>query len=104
MAFVIDGHNLIGALPDIQLGDPEDELSLLGRLKAYRARTGGDTLIVFFDSGDVPGAFPDLSTPGVQVRFARPGQSADDAIVEFLQTRAQPGQYALVTNDHELTQ
>jgi hypothetical protein len=32
-----------------------------------------------------------------------PGQTADDAIVEYLRGRAQPGQYAVVTNDQGLS-
>jgi hypothetical protein len=38
----------------------------------------------------------------VAVRFSGPGQTADDAIVAFLRSRPQPGQYAVVTNDVEL--
>jgi uncharacterized protein len=107
MALVIDGHNLIGILPDIRLGEPGDELRLLERLRLYRARAGAPALIVFFDSGDLPAPAhnsPDLSSPGLQVRFSSPGQSADDAILRFLEGRAQPGQYAVVTNDHGLAQ
>jgi len=61
-------------------------------------------MIVFFDSGDLPAHFPDPSTPGVRVRFSGRGQTADDAIVEFLRGRAQPGQYAVVTNDRDLAE
>lgn len=110
MSLVIDGHNLIGILPDIQLNQPDDELRLLARLRAYRARSGGRTMIVFFDSGPsrLPGQIgrpqpADLSSPGVQVCFAAPGQTADDAIVAYLRERAQPGQYAVVTNDQGLS-
>lgn len=99
MSYIIDGHNLIGALPDIDLGQPDDEAQLLARLRGYRARTRGQAMIVFFDSGDLPAQHRDLSSPGVQVRFVTPGQTADDAIVAYLQARAQPGQYAVVTND-----
>ncbi len=67
-------------------------------------------MIVFFDSSPVriPGQamqspFSDLSSPGIQVRFANPGQTADDAIVAYLRERAQPGQYAVVTNDQGLS-
>ena len=102
MALVIDGHNLIGVLPDIQLGEPDDEARLLARLRNYRSHSG-QNLVVFFDSGDLPGHTPDMSSPGVAVRFSGLGQSADDAIVDFLHTRAQPGQYAVVTNDANLT-
>ena len=102
MSLIIDGHNLIGVLPGIQLGDPDDEARLLDRLRGYRARAGGASLIVFFDPGALPSASRDLSTPGLLVRFAAPGQTADDAILEFLQGRAEPGQYAVVTNDQGL--
>jgi hypothetical protein len=110
MSLIIDGHNLIGALPDIHLHQPDDELRLLARLRAYRAREGGRPMIVFFDSG--PAMTPrqagysqpsDLSSPGLQVHYAQSGQSADDAIVAYLRDRAQPGQYAVVTNDQELS-
>ncbi len=109
MTYIIDGHNLIGVLPDIQLSQPDDEVRLLERLRAFRARHGGRTLIVFFDSGalsldaEQSAAREDaLSGPGIQVHFARPGQSADDAIVAFLAQSRQPGQYAVVTNDQDL--
>jgi hypothetical protein len=102
MTLIIDGHNLIGTLPDIHLDEPDDEARLLARLRAYRSHSG-QNLIVFFDSGGFPTAKSDLSSPGVAVRFAAPGQTADDAIVDFLLGRAQPGQYAVVTNDAGLT-
>jgi uncharacterized protein len=110
MSLIIDGHNLIGILPDIQLDQPDDERRLLERLRAYRAWSGGRPLIVFFDRSPSRAlersTYPqttDLSSPGIQVRFAEPGQTADDAIVEYLQGRAQPGQYAVVTNDQGLS-
>ena len=110
MSLIIDGHNLIGILPDIQLDQPDDEPRLLERLRAYRARSGGRPLIVFFDSSPLrnpgqvmPSQFSDLSSPGIQVLFAHPGQTADDAIVAYLRERAQPGQYAVVTNDQGLS-
>jgi uncharacterized protein len=115
MAYIIDGHNLIGVLPDIQLADPDDEARLLLRLRGYRARAGAGPLIVFFDTGPGRGeiASPMRAEgvarrapgppPGVTVRFAEPGQSADDAIVAFLRSEPQPGQYAVVTDDQELT-
>ena len=98
---IIDGHNLIGALPDEDLANPDDEVRLLARLRSYRSRSGQD-LLVFFDSGDLPAQFPDLSTAGCARAFPAPGQSADDAIIEFLRSRKEPGQYAVVTNDHGL--
>lgn len=43
-----------------------------------------------------------LSGPGLRVRFSKPGQTADDAIVAFLRSSAASGQYAVVTDDQEL--
>jgi hypothetical protein len=113
MSLIIDGHNLIGVLPDIHLHQSDDEARLLARLRAYRAHSGGRSLIVFFDSGPSAAPFgrsetsssvqmPIQSSPGVQVRYAAPGQTADDAIIEYLHERVQPGQFAVVTNDQGL--
>jgi predicted RNA-binding protein with PIN domain len=108
MTYIIDGHNLIGVLPDIHLADPDDEARLLERLRAYRARAklGTGPMIVYFDAGPFGGS-PRRETPGssvpVEARFAEPGQPADDAIVAFLRGVTQPGQYAVVTDDQELT-
>ncbi|MFZ1627358.1 MAG: NYN domain-containing protein [Anaerolineae bacterium] len=101
MSLLIDGHNLIGALPSIELGARDDEQQLIVRLRAYHGFSG-KTLIIFFDSGDAPGRADHLSTAGVQVHFARRPQTADDLIVAFLRQSAQPGQHAVVTNDREL--
>lgn len=105
MAYIIDGHNLIGILPDIHLHEPDDESRLLDRLRSYRAHRGGLDIIVFFDSGPTGGGGSrprTASTPGLDVRYSAVGQSADDAIAAFLRTARQPGQYAVVTNDQEL--
>jgi hypothetical protein len=50
----------------------------------------------------MPGRQTVGASTGVSVRFAEPGQTADDAIVAFLRGVQQPGQYAVVTDDQEL--
>ena len=108
MAYIIDGHNLIGVLPDISLDQPDDEARLLDQLQSYRAR-GAGPMIVFFDSNPLSAAnlapsharaIP--SRPGMEVRYATRGKTADDAIIDFLHDSRQPGQYAVVTNDAAL--
>ncbi len=101
MALLIDGHNLIGILPGIDLADRDDEVQLVHRLQAYHGASG-KSMIVFFDSGDMPGTAGNPSVPGVAVRFARRPQTADDLILAFLRKSRQPGQHAVVTNDREL--
>ncbi len=104
MAYIIDGHNLIGVLPDISLAQPDDEARLVDRLLSYRAARSGD-MVVFFDGSPAGAPVARRSGPasaGIDVRYAPAGQSADDAIVEYLRGRRQPGQYAVVTNDQGL--
>ncbi|MGE5601947.1 MAG: NYN domain-containing protein [Nitrososphaerales archaeon] len=108
MAYIIDGHNLIGVLPDISLAQPDDEARLVDLLLSFRAR-GAREMIVFFDSNPLragnPPHTPARSIPsrlGMEVRYAPPGKTADDAIADFLRASRQPGQYAVVTNDAAL--
>ena len=108
MAYIIDGHNLIGVLPDISLSQPDDEARLIARLLSYRAQSASQ-MIVFFDGNPLsvatdPGHHPRSipSWQGMVVHYAPPGKSADDAIVDFVRGSRQPGQYAVVTNDQGL--
>ena len=43
MPLLIDGHNLIGHLPDLSLSDPRDEVKLVARLQAYAARSESES-------------------------------------------------------------
>jgi predicted RNA-binding protein with PIN domain len=82
MPLLIDGHNLIGQLPDLSLSDPRDEVKLVARLQAYAARSGRRITVVF-DPGPqaVPPALQRRSRHGyVEVIYADPGQKADDVI------------------------
>ena len=48
MSLIIDGHNLIGVMPDIDLADPDDEWQLVQRLRGY-ASAKNTALTVVFD-------------------------------------------------------
>lgn len=102
MIFWIDGHNLIGALPDIDLADPDDEARLLARLQTFVWR-GGHRLLVFFDQGE--GGQPPLDRgPDLEVRFAPHGLTADDLILAALEgvSRGTLQSIMLVTSDRAL--
>ena len=47
MQWLIDGHNLIGQMPNLRLDDPDDEAKLLQYLRNFRARTGHRITVVF---------------------------------------------------------
>ncbi len=79
MPFIIDGHNLIGQLPDIQLDDPDDEAKLIARLQSFSARMG-KRITVFFDRGTISMEDPPPTARGLEVVFVRPPRTADHAI------------------------
>ncbi|MBK8022633.1 MAG: NYN domain-containing protein [Chloroflexi bacterium] len=100
MRFLIDGHNLIGQLPDIRLDDPNDEAKLVQKLMGFCARTG-KRCVVIFDVG-LPGGWSKLSTAPVEVIFASPGTNADRIMRERIAALRDPGQWTIVSGDREV--
>lgn len=102
MIFWIDGHNLIGAMPDIDLADPDDEARLLARLQTFAWR-GGHRLVVFFDRG-LGGHTALPHSSNLEVRFAPRGLTADDLIRAALDgvSRGTIESTVLVTSDRAL--
>ena len=102
MHYFIDGHNLIGCMPDIGLDDPNDEVELVLRLRSWSARTRGRRVTVFFDRGLPGGKDKGLSTSKVQVVFASSGQSADSLLIKRIKNVKNPREYTLVTGDNHI--
>jgi predicted RNA-binding protein with PIN domain len=100
MAYLIDGHNLIGQLPDISLKDPNDEAKLVQKLIGFSARQQ-KRVVVVFDSG-LPGGKSRLSTGQVEVIFASQGSNADNVMKERIKRARDPGQWIVVSNDREV--
>ncbi len=101
MHVLIDGHNLIGKLPDISLADRDDETKLLRRVQQYRARTGR-RITVFFDGGVVykPGSTRKLG--GITIRYAPHGITADTLIVTQLRRERNPKEVLVVSSDRAI--
>ena len=101
MTFIVDGHNLIGQMTDLALDDPEDEEKLLRRLLRYQARTGRKIVVVFD-----PGSGFQLSTKqtvgAVEVVCAGTGTTADEVIVQRVQSFENPRNVTVVTSDREV--
>jgi len=97
MRYIIDGHNLIGALPDLSLDDPHDEAKLVQRLRGFVARTGRECTVIF-DHG-LPGGRSALSNRAVQVVFASMRSSADRVLRERIKKLPQPRAWTAVSSD-----
>ena len=98
MPLLIDGHNLIGRLPDLRLDDPQDEAKLVARLRAYHARTGKRVTVVF-DHGLPGGRSRELSGGRVEVVFASTGHTADGILRERVRRARDPRGLTVVTSD-----
>ncbi len=100
MPFLIDGHNLIGAMPDLHLEDPDDEARLVERLQRLAMRTGRRILVVF-DRG-APGSISSLSRGGVTVRFAPAGVTADELLIRQILSERNPRGLIIVSSDRSV--
>jgi predicted RNA-binding protein with PIN domain len=102
MPFLIDGHNVIAMLPDIDLADPHDEVKLLMRLRLWAWREDRQAVVVF-DGGIPGGPSRELSRGGLEVVFAARGYTDADSIIhERLQRLPDPGNWTVVSSDHEV--
>ncbi|MGC9469007.1 MAG: NYN domain-containing protein [Anaerolineae bacterium] len=102
MPFLIDGHNVIAALDDIDLEDPHDEAKLVMKLRTWAARVNKKAIVIF--DGGIPGGLSrTLSTVDVRVVFAaRHHTNADRIIRERLAALPDAPNWTVVSSDHEI--
>ena len=102
MHYLVDGHNLIGHVPGIELSDPDDEVQLVDLLHRFVLRNPRLRVTVVFDGG-VYGRRVPLDRDRVKVLFARSPEDADARLIELLRTLDQPAGTTLVSADHSIT-
>ena len=100
MPFLIDGHNLIGQMPDLSLADPDDEQKLIERLRAYLVKVSKKGTVIF-DKG-LPGGASKWSNSVLEVRFAPHPKKADEVIKERLKRERNPKGLTVVSSDNEV--
>jgi len=98
---LIDGHNLIGQMPDLSLADPDDEQQLVVLLRKYAARRSARVIVVF-DSGLPGGRSNELSGGGVTAIFAGSHTNADRVLMERIRDLKKPGEWIVVSSDREV--
>ncbi|MEP7199662.1 MAG: NYN domain-containing protein [Chloroflexota bacterium] len=99
---LIDGHNLIGKLPNISLSDPDDEAKLLRVLENYHALHPHEPITVVFDAGRDGGWSPVERGASVTVRFASRGTTADAVIVKMIRQQPNARHITVVTSDNAI--
>ena len=102
MPFLIDGHNVIAALPDIDLDAPDDEAQLVLKLRSWVARQRVKAVVVF--DGGLPGGFSrTLSGGGLEVTFAARHHSTADRVIQArLRRLSDAGNWTVVSSDREV--
>jgi len=78
MPYLIDGHNLIAALPNLSLADIDDEYQLIELLQEF-CRLKRKRVEVFFDKA-APGRVRKQKHGSVTAHFSSTGITADQAI------------------------
>jgi predicted RNA-binding protein with PIN domain len=103
MNYLIDGHNLIGKLPDIDLRDPDDEAKLVLKLLNWSAVGKNRRVIVVFDGG-VPGQqWVNFKSDRIKAVFVPQGQSADSWLIRFMRQQVKnPQEFTLVSSDNAI--
>lgn len=103
MRWLIDGHNLIGAMPNLRLDDPNDEEKLLEYLRRFRARTGHQITVVF-DAGPSYQPGKTIKRGGITIQFASPGKTADQLIQRRVRRVKNTQEVKVVTSDRAVQQ
>ena len=102
MHYLIDGHNLIAAMPDISLKDPDDEVKLILVLRSWAVARRKREVTLFFDGG-LPGGYQQrLSTSRINVVFASEGRTADSLLIGRIKKVPNPPEFTLVSSDRAI--
>lgn len=103
MNYLIDGHNLIGKIDDIQLSDPDDEAKLVLRLVNWAAVGANRRVIVVFDGGTPGNNWAGFKSERVKAVFVPQGQTADAWLIRFMREQVQNvKEFHLVSSDRAI--
>jgi predicted RNA-binding protein with PIN domain len=101
MPYLIDGHNLIGRIPGLNLDDLDDEKKLIEILMEFCLQSGKDAEVVFDHSAT---GHARASVHGrVTARFVRSGETADQAIARRLKNLGNAAaNWTVVSSDRQV--
>jgi predicted RNA-binding protein with PIN domain len=101
MPYIIDGNNLIGAIPVIDIRDPDAREKLTHLLSRYQ-KAKGNRITVVYDGPPPPGAPPEVHMGALVVIYAGPESDADTRIKSFIRQSRNPGAWTVVSSDKQV--
>ena len=102
MTYLIDGHNLIGKIPWLDLSAMDDEIELIQALQVF-ARKRRKQIEVYFDRAS-PGFSGKKTYGNVVAFFVTRGHSADDAILARLRSLGKSAANSIVVSSDRTVQ
>ena len=108
MTILIDGYNLLHVTRFAPQGQSENILrksreAMLRFLSQLLSESESKETVVIFDAPDRRQSLPDAyQFAGIDIRFAREYNSADDLIEELIQAESTPDRLTIVSSDHRL--
>lgn len=97
MPYLVDGNNLIGVNPSLEIGSQESREYIIKKLLRFHRVTKKRVILVFDGAPDPFPARMEFSPKNFEVIFPKFGESADDVIRRMLRQGM-----ILVTSDTEL--
>lgn len=104
MSYLIDGNNLMGRTPGIDLQAADARLQLLRRLAAFRNLPGQRPrrITVVFDGAPEPNFPHGSSYQGVRIFYSQPDSDADTLIKQMVGQQKDKRALTVVTSDRAL--
>jgi len=101
---IIDGYNLIYAHPELKKkieSEAEGVREILVSILAEYLRTRKEKVVVVFDSAERGVVYKSPRPSRLQVRFSKPGLSADQMIVGMMRSEPRPQKLTVVSSDYK---
>jgi predicted RNA-binding protein with PIN domain len=101
MPYLVDGHNLIPNIPNLDLSDPEDETKLIRILQHFAAQRRSKIEVYFDRAPDIRARSEEHGL--VLAHFIRQDSSADAAIISRLERLGNRAKnWTIVSSDREV--
>lgn len=102
MPYLIDGNNLIGEIPALDLKDPTSRKLLVSRLRIFQEVQNTRVILVFDGPHDSKLSEGNYKDTYFSVCFPPFSQTADDVIEEIVGRQTDLRQFFVVSSDREI--